>query len=106
MDSSPRWGEVGAFESQTMSTISAKSPTSSSADYVRVHELTYQWFGASVTPKTLNDNWTEHSKPGSADPLAEAMHMDYTMDQQLRDIEGPPARPAPASGRSSARAKR
>ncbi|MFD9890867.1 M1 family metallopeptidase [Amycolatopsis sp. NPDC059027] len=107
-------GSVGAFESQTMSTIDAATLASGTADYVRVHELNHQWFGASVSPKTLADNWiaeghahfygawydAELSHPGSADAFAESMRMFYGMDQHLRDVEGPPAAPKPVSGQT------
>lgn len=107
-------GAVGAYESQTMSTIDAATLARGPADYVRVHELAHQWFGASVTQKTLDDNWiseghahfygawydTERSHPGSTDALAESMRVFYGTDQKLRDVEGPPAAPTPISGQT------
>ncbi|GAA1945514.1 M1 family metallopeptidase [Amycolatopsis minnesotensis] len=105
-------GAVGPYESQTMSTIDAATLASGPADYVRAHELNHQWFGASVTPKTLADDWlaeghahfygawyeADLAHPGSAEAFADSMRMFYGMDQNLRDTEGPPAAPKPISG--------
>lgn len=107
-------GAVGPYESQTMSTIDAATLAAGKADYVRVHELTHQWFGASVTQQTLDDNWiaeghahfygawydAEQSPPTSADAFADSMRMFYGMDQKIRAVEGPPATPKPISGQT------
>ncbi|MGH9060329.1 MAG: M1 family aminopeptidase, partial [Acidimicrobiales bacterium] len=107
-------GAVGPFESQTMSTVDAATLARGKADYVRVHELTHQWFGASVTQKTLDDNWlaeghahfygawydAELAHPGSSDAFADSMRLFYGMDQQIRAGEGPPAAPKPVSGQT------
>ncbi|GAA4551137.1 M1 family metallopeptidase [Amycolatopsis samaneae] len=107
-------GTISPFESQTMSTIQAATLSAGPADYVRVHELTHQWFGASVTQKTLADNWIAEghahfygawydagqSRPGSEDAFADSMRMFYGIDQKTRDREGPPAAPKPISGQT------
>ncbi len=84
-----------------------------------VHELTHQWFGDSVTPRTWSDVWlnegpatyfaaayaAEHGGP----PLAEQARRWYAgsdsgspfdhpeSDQQLRDQYGPPGTPKAAT---------
>lgn len=107
-------GTISPFESQTMTTIAASTLASDPADYLRTHELNHQWFGASVTPVNLDDDWTaeghahfygtwydsELSQPGSPDAFAAGMRFNYEMDQENRDREGAPARPKPVSGQT------
>ncbi|MFS4093612.1 M1 family metallopeptidase [Streptomyces sp. AF1A] len=76
---------------------------------VMVHELSHQWFGDSVTPRTWSDVWLNeghatwyealYADEKAHQPLADRMKAAYAESDRWREAGGPPARPkAPAPG--------
>ncbi|MFH8981500.1 M1 family aminopeptidase [Streptomyces varsoviensis] len=98
-----------AFESATLATLPLPEPGKDFGGYLMVHEMTHQWFGASLTPKDnfgadlwlaeghahLYGQWyaSDPENPGSEKALEAAMREEYGIDQGIRDEEGAPAEP-------------
>jgi aminopeptidase N len=74
-----------------------------------VHELSHQWFGDSVTPRTWSDVWLNeghatwyealYADEKAHQPMEDRMKAAYGASDRWRESGGPPARPkAPAPG--------
>lgn len=74
-------------------------------DSVMVHELSHQWFGDSVTPRTWSDLWLNeghatwyeamYAEEMAKQPLETRMREAYKRSDQWRAAGGPPAAPQP-----------
>ncbi|MEU2224262.1 M1 family metallopeptidase [Streptomyces sp. NPDC018347] len=72
---------------------------------VMVHELSHQWFGDSVTPRSWSDVWlneghatwyeTLYAEETAKRPMEERMKAAYGASDRWRESGGPPARPEP-----------
>ncbi len=98
-----------AFESATLVTLPIPQPGNEFGDYLMAHEMTHQWFGASLTPRDNfgDDLWlaeghahlyglwysSDPKDPGSDKALETAMREEYGMDQGIRNDEGAPGKP-------------
>ncbi|MEU8974203.1 M1 family metallopeptidase [Streptomyces monashensis] len=76
---------------------------------IMVHELSHQWFGDSVSPRTWSDVWlneghatwyeTLYADETAHKPMEQRMKAAYSASDRWREAGGPPARPkAPAPG--------
>ncbi|MEU6092143.1 M1 family metallopeptidase [Streptomyces sp. NPDC047085] len=76
---------------------------------IMVHELSHQWFGDSVSPRTWSDVWLNeghatwyealYAEEKAHKPLEDRMKAAYSASDRWRASGGPPARPnAPAPG--------
>jgi aminopeptidase N len=76
---------------------------------IMVHELSHQWFGDSVSPRTWSDVWLNeghatwyealYADETAHRPLEERMKEAYALSDRWRDSGGPPAAPkAPKPG--------
>jgi aminopeptidase N len=79
-------------------------------DSIMVHELSHQWFGDSVSPRTWSDLWLNeghatwyealYAEEHANRPLRDRMRAAYTASDRWRAAGGPPAAPkAPDAGR-------
>ncbi|MFI5977122.1 M1 family metallopeptidase [Streptomyces sp. NPDC051452] len=77
---------------------------------IMVHELSHQWFGDSVSPRTWSDVWLNeghatwyeelYSEETAHRPMVDRMKAAYGASDRWRESGGPPALPkAPAPGR-------
>ncbi len=91
------------METQTLPTFSEalSKPTLDESEGDIVHELVHQWFGDEITPSDWKDMWLNESLTMYVEfryMEAAKMPMDWgtyaemqaSLDQQLRDTEGPP----------------
>ncbi|MCH0558785.1 MULTISPECIES: M1 family metallopeptidase [Streptomyces] len=72
---------------------------------IMVHELSHQWFGDSVSPRTWSDVWLNeghatwyeelYAEEKADRPMADRMKAAYTASDRWREAGGPPARPKP-----------
>lgn len=72
---------------------------------VMVHELSHQWFGDSVSPRTWSDVWLNeghatwyeelYAQETAHRPMEERMKAAYGASDRWRQADGPPARPKP-----------
>ncbi|MFF9086505.1 M1 family metallopeptidase [Streptomyces sp. NPDC014991] len=72
---------------------------------VMVHELSHQWFGDSVTPRTWSDVWLNeghatwyeelYAEETANRPMEKRMKAAYGAADRWREAGGPPARPKP-----------
>ncbi|MFJ7150967.1 M1 family metallopeptidase [Streptomyces sp. NPDC100445] len=72
---------------------------------VMVHELSHQWFGDSVTPRTWSDVWLNeghatwyeelYAEETAHRPMEDRMKAAYGAADRWREAGGPPARPKP-----------
>ncbi|GAA2200191.1 M1 family metallopeptidase [Streptomyces bangladeshensis] len=72
---------------------------------IMVHELSHQWFGNSVTPRSWSDVWLNeghatwyealYAEETADRPLADRMKAAYGASDRWREAGGPPARPKP-----------
>ncbi|MCS0605734.1 M1 family metallopeptidase [Streptomyces sp. LP11] len=72
---------------------------------VMVHELSHQWFGDSVSPRTWSDVWLNeghatwyeelYAEETADRPMADRMKAAYGASDRWREAGGPPARPKP-----------
>jgi len=70
---------------------------------IMVHELSHQWFGDSVSPRTWSDLWlneghatwyeTLYAEEKGHRPMEERMKAAYAMSDSWRAVGGPPAAP-------------
>ncbi|MFB7504800.1 M1 family metallopeptidase [Streptomyces broussonetiae] len=76
---------------------------------VMVHELSHQWFGDSVSPRTWSDVWLNeghatwyealYAEEKAHRPMEDRMKLAYASSDRWREAGGPPALPkAPAPG--------
>ncbi|MYX99423.1 M1 family peptidase [Streptomyces sp. SID486] len=76
---------------------------------IMVHELSHQWFGDSVTPRSWSDVWLNeghatwyealYAEETAQRPMEQRMKAAYGASDRWREAGGPPARPkAPAPG--------
>ncbi|MEU1056358.1 M1 family metallopeptidase [Streptomyces sp. NPDC005876] len=81
-------------------------------DSIMVHELSHQWFGDSVSPRTWSDLWLNeghatwyealYAEETAGKPLVERMKAAYGASDRWRAAGGPPAAPkAPEPGRKT-----
>jgi aminopeptidase N len=72
---------------------------------VMVHELSHQWFGDSVSPRTWSDVWLNeghatwyeelYAEETAHRPMKDRMQAAYSASDRWREAGGPPARPKP-----------
>ncbi|MFE1886076.1 M1 family metallopeptidase [Streptomyces diastatochromogenes] len=72
---------------------------------IMVHELSHQWFGDSVSPRTWSDVWLNeghatwyealYAEEKAHKPVEDRMKAAYSASDRWRDSGGPPARPKP-----------
>ncbi|MEU6095928.1 M1 family metallopeptidase [Streptomyces sp. NPDC047079] len=72
---------------------------------IMVHELSHQWFGDSVSPRTWSDVWLNeghatwyealYAEETAHRPLQERMKAAYGLSDRWRAVGGPPAAPEP-----------
>ncbi|MBB5929999.1 M1 family metallopeptidase [Streptomyces echinatus] len=72
---------------------------------IMVHELSHQWFGDSVTPRSWSDVWLNeghatwyealYADETAKRPMEERMKAAYGASDHWREAGGPPARPKP-----------
>ncbi|MFF8731184.1 M1 family metallopeptidase [Streptomyces sp. NPDC015171] len=72
---------------------------------IMVHELSHQWFGDSVTPRSWSDVWLNEghatwyeelfAEETAHRPMADRMKAAYGASDRWREAGGPPARPKP-----------
>ncbi|MGW4299023.1 M1 family metallopeptidase [Streptomyces sp. NPDC004646] len=72
---------------------------------VMVHELSHQWFGDSVSPRTWSDVWLNeghatwyeelYAQEKADRPMADRMKAAYGASDRWREAGGPPGRPKP-----------
>ncbi|GGJ05604.1 M1 family metallopeptidase [Streptomyces brasiliensis] len=74
---------------------------------IMVHELSHQWFGDSVSPRTWSDLWLNeghatwyealYAEEKAHRPMADRMKAAYRASDSWRESGGPPAAPKPPS---------
>ncbi|MGW4565344.1 M1 family metallopeptidase [Streptomyces sp. NPDC004561] len=72
---------------------------------IMVHELSHQWFGDSVSPRTWSDVWLNeghatwyeelYAEEKAQRPMEDRMKAAYGASDRWREAGGPPARPKP-----------
>lgn len=98
------------LETQTLSLFEKKLFTEPAypawyVESVMVHELSHQWFGDSVSPRTWSDVWLNeghatwyealYAEEKAHRPMADRMKAAYAASDGWRASGGPPARPKP-----------
>ncbi|MFF9771108.1 M1 family metallopeptidase [Streptomyces sp. NPDC014636] len=102
------------LETQTLSLFEKRLFTESAypkwyTESIMVHELSHQWFGDSVTPRSWSDVWLNeghatwyealYAEETAQRPMEKRMKAAYGASDRWREAGGPPARPkAPAPG--------
>ncbi|MFI0962417.1 M1 family metallopeptidase [Streptomyces sp. NPDC021080] len=96
------------LETQTLSLFEKELFTQSAypkwyVDSIMVHELSHQWFGDSVTPRTWSDVWLNeghatwyealYAEEKAHKPMEKRMKAAYRLSDSWRAAGGPPARP-------------
>ncbi|MGQ5640422.1 MULTISPECIES: M1 family metallopeptidase [unclassified Streptomyces] len=98
------------LETQTLSLFEKNLFTDSAypkwyVESIMVHELSHQWFGDSVSPRTWSDVWLNeghatwyeelYAEETAHRPMEERMKAAYGSSDRWRQAGGPPARPKP-----------